>query len=155
LTFAEHAPEIAAVLAIMMMVLITCSLVVFLALRYLGRSRELLSAERRAAIEKGVDAPMDVATGLPRRFRWNPLKLAILLIGAGVGFGLASVLGSRDLLMYGVFIISIGVANLVYYRLGGKQEWEREAALHDELFRAHVRRLEAPSHAAPRESERA
>jgi len=154
LRFAEHAPEVAAVLVIVTLFLVTCILVVLMALRYLGRSRELLSAERRAAIEKGVDAPMDLATGFPRRFRWNPLKLAILLVGTGVGLGLVGLFdGDREPAMFGLFIFVIGLANLAYYRLGGKQEWERESALHEELHRAYLRRLGAPPPSAPQQGD--
>ena len=128
------------------MALATASLVVFLVLRYLQRSRELLSAERRAAIEKGLDAPLDLGVR-PRRVLWNPLKTAVLLIGTGLG--IAFLFAGHNEWVSGGFVIIIGLANLAYYRLAGKREWEREVALREELHRAYLRRLNAGAPAEP------
>jgi archaellum biogenesis protein FlaJ (TadC family) len=151
----EHTHEIIAILLTLMMVLATCSLVVFLVLRYLARSRELLSLERRAAIEKGLDAPLDLGVR-PRRVLWNPLKTAVLLIGLGVAISV--VLAGENEWVAGLFVIIIGLANLAYYRLGGKREWEREVALREELHRAYLRRLSGGAspaeQGAPGEGER-
>jgi hypothetical protein len=144
-------PQIFALLLILGMVLATCSLVVFLVLRYLGRSRELLSAERRAAIEKGLDAPLDLGAP-PRRLLWNPLRTAILLLGGGLGIVFLFA-GYRQWLI-GLGVILIGLANLLYYHLGGKREWEREVVLREELHRAYLRRLSGPPPTAVAVAER-
>jgi hypothetical protein len=136
----NHRDEITAILLLLAMVLATCSLVVFLVLRYVARSRELLSAERRAAIEKGLDAPLDIGVR-PRRMLWNPLKTAVLLLGTGLA--VTVVLLGRPEWVFGLFVIIIGLANLAYYRLAGKEEWTRELALREELHRAFLQRLGA------------
>jgi uncharacterized protein DUF6249 len=130
--------EVSAILLSIALALITICFVLFLVLRYLGRSRELLSAERRAAIEKGLDAPLDLGVR-PRRVLWNPLKTAILLIGTGLG--ISFLFAGHNEWVIGGFVIIVGLANLAYYRLAGKREWEREVALREELHRAYVRRL--------------
>jgi Domain of unknown function (DUF6249) len=140
-----HRIETLVIMAVLGLVLGTCTVIVFLVLRYLARSRELLSAERRAAIEKGLDAPLDLGVR-PRRLLWNPLKTAVLLIGIGVAITVV-LLGEREWVL-GLFVIIIGLTNLVYYRLGGRREWEREVALREELHRAYLRRL-SPSAAPP------
>jgi hypothetical protein len=142
----EHMAEIAAILTVLVVVLTASTVVVFLVLRYLARSRELLSAERRAAIEKGLDAPLDLGVR-PRRVLWNPLKTAILLIGTGIAISFLFI--GENQWVFGGFVIIIGLANLAYYRLAGKREWEREVALREELHRAYLRRLSAGVPAEP------
>jgi hypothetical protein len=117
--------------------------IVYVAMKSARLGRELLSRERLAAIEKGHDISFMTA---PREMM-APSSLSSGLTLVAVGAGLAFAL--RVLLPFhhggpwgfGVMIALIGVAQLLYWFIGGKQEWERRRELDEELRRAYLERL--------------
>ena len=118
---------------------------------YAQKRRELLSRERLAAIEKGLDVPV-LDSPSPQR-QMSPLQSALLLMAAGSGVSGAAVLqnslATSSLMGLGIILTFIGIAQLAYWFLGGRAEWERQRALDEELRRAYIGRLQSQS-GAPR-----
>lgn len=126
---------------------IAAVIIIWVAINYAQKKRELLSRERLAAIEKGLDVPV-LDTPTPRHRR-SPLHSALILITIGLGLAGASVLQRDEVqsLLMGVSIVLafVGVGQLAYWFLGGRAEWQRQAALDEELRRAYVARLQGRS----------
>jgi hypothetical protein len=150
--------------ALLSTIIILGSIATFLAigLRHKRQVRELLSRERLAALDKGVEIPWEMDIPRPRRSRRMYLKLGILLVGASVGLALAAVFADRVddrsvMLAWAVFFLAMGVTNILYDRIAGRAEWERSMALDEALTRAYIRRLEgnkAPTHGSTAEADR-
>ncbi len=122
-------------------------LIVSLVMKHRRQIREMASRERLAALDKGVEIPWEIDIRRPRTARRFHLKAGVLLLGAGVGLLLISLLQSnwneqRDLLAPGIFLVVLGVTGIVYDRFVGKAEWERTTALDEALTRAYIRRIE-------------
>jgi hypothetical protein len=125
-----------------------CILVIYLNLRSRSHARELLSKERLAALDRGLEIPMDY---LPPRASRNPLKLAIFLLAAGIGLsGSLFILSERGQeWAFGLPVLVIGLGHLAYYFLGGRREWQQRVALETELYRASLRRLDSGRQGTP------
>jgi hypothetical protein len=131
-------------------------------LRHKRQVRELLSRERLAALDKGVEIPWEMDIPRPRRSRRLHLKLGVLLLGASVGLALVAPFAgdpeNRNVtLIWSLFFLAMGVTGLVYDRFFGKAEWERSMALDEALTRAYIRRLEgstAGTHGSTAETAR-
>lgn len=112
-----------------------------LEIRYRTHDRELLGKERLAAIEKGRGLPLELPPTRQRKRSSFQDGIGFLVMGLGLAYALSqSGVGAWP---WGVFVSSIGLAHLVYWFLGGKDEWARQAALDEELQRAYIRRLQA------------
>ena len=120
--------------------------IVALVLRHKRAVRELLSRERLAALDKGVEIPWQADIPHPRRSRRLHLKVGILLTGAAVGLALVALLvGGEERAMtlaWAAFFAVFGLTNILYDRIAGKAEWERSVTLDEALTRAYIRRLE-------------
>jgi hypothetical protein len=116
-------------------------LIVYFALQYAQAKRELLSKERLAAIEKGLDVPL---LDMPKaEGRTSPLGMAFILIAAGVGASLALgvMMGFRGPVLFPAVAACVGVAMVVHWFAGGREYWERERQLDEDLRRAYIDRL--------------
>ena len=140
-------PEVAGPV-LSMLVLFAGSLgVVALVLRHKRAVRELLSRERLAALDKGVEIPWEADIPRPRRSRRLHLKVGILLTGAAVGLARVALFvpGSQDraiIFGWASFFVAFGLTNILYDRIAGRAEWERSVTLDEALTRAYIRRLE-------------
>jgi hypothetical protein len=112
-----------------------------LEIRYRTHDRELLSKERLAAIEKGRGLPLNVPS-TPQRKR-SSFQDGIGFLVMGLGLACALALSGFKAWPWGIFVASIGIAHLLYWFLGGKEEWARQVALDEEAQRAYIRRLQA------------
>ena len=135
-------PLVAITGAILATVVIT-----WVAILYAQKRRELLSRERLAAIEKGLDVPVLDAPSPQRRM--SPLQSALVLITAGSGLAGAAALQTHHaqspLMGLGIVLMFVGIGQLAYWLLGGRTEWERQRALDEELRRAYIARLQGRS----------
>jgi hypothetical protein len=121
--------------------------IVALVLRHKRAVRELLSRERMAALDKGVEIPWEADIPRPRRSRRLHLKVGILLTGAAVGLALVAILGAESqeraiTFAWAAFFAVFGLTNILYDRIAGKAEWERSVTLDEALTRAYIQRLE-------------
>ena len=103
--------------------------------------RELLHRERIAAIKAGgaPDSAPEGVIGPPARPRVaNALRdgIGFLIMGAGLAAALR-IWGSYAW-GWGIFVASIGVANLVYWLIGGRADWEQQARWDAEMQQAHI-----------------
>jgi hypothetical protein len=107
--------------------------------------REALSRERIVALEKGLDVPL---LDPPERIKQgNPFAAGLATTAAGLGITiLLKVLGASIPAMpavwpAGLIPMFVGLAMLVHWFAGGKQEWEEQRQLDLELRRAYIDRL--------------
>jgi len=124
--------------------------IVALVMRHKRLIRELLSRERLAALDKGVEIPWEMDLRRPTRARRFHLKSGVILLGAGVALALVSALESdwrlqRDILTWSIVLLVMGATNVLYDRFVGKAEWERTLATDEALTRAYIRRIESGS----------
>jgi hypothetical protein len=129
------------------------AVVVYLALRHGRQKRELLSRERLAAIEKGLEVPL---LDIPEpRHDESPLQSALVVLGVGIAvtFALWLLMGTHSPWAFGLIPAFVGVAKLIHWFAGGREDWERQRALDEELRRAYIERLRGGS--APAKSETA
>jgi hypothetical protein len=138
--------------AILLVLLIMSSALlglVGLVLRHKRLVRDLLSKERLAALDKGVEIPWEMDLGRPRRTHRLHLKAGVVLAGAGAGMLAASALilpPERSVALgWGVFFLTLGVANILYDVLVGRHEWQKTAEMDEALTRAYIRRIEGPA----------
>jgi hypothetical protein len=93
------------------------------------RHRELLHAERLAAIERGLPPPAD-AEGPPpsppqaAATAGNSLKTGLVCLGLGLGLLAALRLGGSPYWPWGLVLAGLGAAHLVYWFTLGKALWE-------------------------------
>ncbi len=89
------------------------------------RDRELLHAERLAAIEKGLGLPPEAPlAGKPAAGSSNSLKTGLICVGLGLGTITALRFVAGGYWAWGVAIVGLGLAHLVYWFALGKAEWE-------------------------------
>ena len=107
---------------------------------------EALSRERVAAIEKGVPLPEPKAelTKPPERST-HPLKpaLAILAIGIALVLGLAP-----DHRVWGMVVTALGIAGVAHWFVAGRNEWQRQQVMEQEMHDAYVEYLKAQAMSA-------
>jgi hypothetical protein len=105
----------------------------FMGIRAQIRARELLHAERQAAIEKGLPPPEEPQeppdTGAPsaasaKKAPAHALKMGIFWLFLGLGIILSMRIadpgGTRW--AWGIIVVAIGLADLVYWFVRGKAE---------------------------------
>jgi len=105
---------------------------------------EAISRERVAAIEKGVPFPEPEPPKPPER-AGHPLKptLASLAIGIALLVGLAP--SHR---VWGMVVTALGVAGVCHWFVAGRNEWQRQQAMEEEMHRAYVEYLKARARSA-------
>jgi hypothetical protein len=139
--------EMTALVFLVLLIASAMVTLVGLVLRHRKQVRELLSRERLAALEKGVEIPWEMDLRRPRRVARLHLKSGVLLVGAGAGMTMISALldvasDATIMLAWGIFLLTLGATNIVYDVLVGRKEWERSTALDEALMHAYIRRLE-------------
>ncbi len=126
-----------------------CTAVMYIALRAQTKERERLSAERMAAMEKGLDLPPQAfldASGKPRT-PYNALLVGLISLGTGVGLIVAllilntpSYLPERGLWGWGFVLVAFGLVQLLYWFVRGRREWDEAKTLDREMKEAWIRR---------------
>jgi Domain of unknown function (DUF6249) len=119
--------------------------IVYMVSRTNREKREILSRERLLAIEKGMEVPLLELP--PIRSLSSPLRGALVVTGLGVGlaFMFASLPGEGHPAAIGGVLVCIGVARLIHWFAGGRDEWQRQQVLDEELRRAYIERLRGGS----------
>jgi hypothetical protein len=106
---------------------------------------EALSRERVAAIEKGVPLPeREAEPPKPPARAGHPLQptLATLAVGVALLVGLAP--SHR---VWGIVVTALGIAGVCHWLVAGRNEWQRQQVMEEEMHRAYVEYLKA--HARP------
>ncbi len=114
-------------------------LVLSFTMKQARQERELLSKERLAAIERGLD----VALYEGRPVQSSPLRSALVVLALGIGAALPGLVSRSDSWLWGAALALVGVALLVHWMVRGREEWDRDRALDEELRRAYIDRLRA------------
>lgn len=116
--------------------------IVYLIVKAARHKRELLSRERIVALEKGVDVPLMELPDLRRRR--DPLLAAMIVTALGIGLAIffrSIVHGDGSPWGIGVTFALVGMAMMAHWFVRGREEWERERTLDEELRRAYIERL--------------
>lgn len=114
------------------------ALVIWLVFRTVARRHEVLSRERLAALERGVPLPPEAfLEGHIRRPR-NTLRTGMVELAVGIGavIMLVAAKPGSGLWGAGVVVTLLGVANIAYWFIRGRREWEEARAVELELARA-------------------
>ncbi len=123
------------------------AVVVWIVFKTAARRRAALNREWLAAMERGVSLPPETLLEpyVPRPR--NSLKAGIIGGGLGAGLGAALAVYRPDsrLWGWGLAIILVAVAHLIYWRIRGRKEWEEARALGMELARARAAAMTAAS----------
>jgi Flp pilus assembly protein TadB len=114
-------------------------IVLYLTMKQAREERELLSKERLAAIERGLD----VALFEGRPTRSSPLRSALVVLALGVGVSLPGLASGSGSWVWGAAVALVGVALLAHWFVRGRNEWDRDRALDEELRRAYIDRFRA------------
>jgi hypothetical protein len=98
--------------------------VIWLVFRAAARQREARSRERIAAIEHGVSLPSEALVDGHRLRPRNSLKAGIIGGGLGAGLGAALTIYRPDsrLWGWGLAIVMVAVAHLIYWKIRGRRE---------------------------------
>ena len=102
---------------------------------------EALSRERVAAIEKGVPLPKpEPEHPKPPERAGHPLKptFATLAVGIALLIGLAP--SHR---VWGLAVTALGIAGVCHWIVAGRNEWQRQRVMEEEIHRAYVDYLKA------------
>ena len=104
--------------------------------------QDALSRERIAAIEKGVPLPeRPLEHPKPPERAGHPLKptlLATLAVGIALLVGLAP--SHR---VWGMVVTALGIAGVCHWLVVGRNEWQRQRIMEEEMHRAYVDYLKA------------
>jgi hypothetical protein len=134
-------------------------LFMYFVVRSQWQERELLSAERRAAIERGQSLPPeafldDETKETLTRKPGNSLKTGLITLFLGIGTVVAlSIAAPRRSWGWGLILVLLGVGHLSYWFAGGRAEWEQAQALELEAKRARIRSSSASFTQGDRASE--
>jgi len=107
---------------------------------------EALSRERVAAIEKGVPLPeREPAYPKPPERTRHPLgpTFATLAVGIALLIGLAP-----SYRVWGMVVTALGVAGICHWFVAGRNEWQRQQVMEEELHRAYVEYLKSQATSA-------
>ena len=102
---------------------------------------EALSRERVAAIEKGVPLPeREPEHPKPPERAGHPLKptLATLAVGIALLVGLAP-----NHRVWGMVVTALGIAGVCHWLVAGRNEWQQQQVMEEEMHRAYVDYLKA------------
>jgi hypothetical protein len=100
---------------------------------------EALSRERVAAIEKGLPLPeRKIEPPKPPERAGHPLKLTFATLAAGVALTLG-----LNYSVWGMVVTALGIAGLCYWFAAGRNEWQRQQVMEEEMHRAYVEYLKA------------
>lgn len=128
------------------------AVVLLVTLHHQRHQRKMLSAERLAAIEKGQVLPPETfldPDGRRHRRAGNSLRTGIITVGFGLGSvaSLLAVKPNQALWGWGLLLIAVGVAHLIYWFVRGRVEWDAAQELEHEKRRAWL--AQVPSVASP------
>ncbi len=109
------------------------------------RARELLSAERLAAIERGLPPPEEPASAGGKKSRSQTLAMGIWWLSLGLGLIVAVLIAvpGRATWAWGLIVVAMGVSDLVYWFVRGKAEAEETQRAEQETRDAFARRSPA------------
>jgi hypothetical protein len=103
--------------------------------------RQMKHRERMTALEKGIDLPLaEIGTA---RHRASPLHRALLILASGIALGVPVWNLGASAWMWGFWLAMLGIAMLVHWFVRGREEWDRDRALNEELRKAYIERLRA------------
>src|SRR5262245_22439135 len=126
----EHVALVLVPIIVVPVVMAVPVIMVALFIRAARHKRELLSRERLAAIEKGLEVPLMDMPDMQRRK--DPSLAALIVTGTGIGLAIFfhSVAGGNeqggDPWGIGVLVAMIGLAMLVHWFIRGRKEYERD-----------------------------
>jgi len=128
-------PNLMGFLLLPLAALVFVGLVIWGLLRMSDRHRVRLNEERLAAMERGIPLPPDVFLTNGRRHPRNSLRTGMVELALGVGLVAALLICCPEsrLWGWGIVVILVGVANLVYWGLRGREEWDEARARDREL----------------------
>jgi hypothetical protein len=107
--------------------------------------REVLSRERIVALEKGLDVPL--LDPPEKNKQGSPLGVALATVGAGLGICItlkvleSSIPAMPSVWAAGLVPMFVGLAMLVHWFAGGREEWKEQRELDNDLRRAYIDRL--------------
>jgi hypothetical protein len=120
----------------------------YLQIRAAIAHEEAASRERVAAIEKGVPLPLPARERehpKPPEHANHPLKptLATLAVGIALLIGLAP-----NHRVWGMVVTALGIAGVCYWFVAGRNEWQRQQIVEEEMHRAYLEYLKAQATSA-------
>ncbi len=109
------------------------------------RARELLSAERLAAFERGLPPPEEPVSAGGKKSRSQTLAMGIWWLSLGLGLIVAMLIAvpGRSTWAWGLIVVAMGVSDLVYWFVRGKAEAEETRLAEQEAREALSRRQPA------------
>lgn len=108
--------------------------------RYLMQQRDMLNKERLMALEKGVNLPLLEAP--KNQQASSSLKTGMITLATGLGIGFMGYVKGGDVVWAaGVLIGLIGIAQLAYWHLGGRKEWEARVQWEQAVGESYLRYL--------------
>lgn len=112
--------------------------VIWLVFRTAARQRAVLSQERLAAIERGIQLPPEAFLDSRHRHERNSLRTGMVELAVGAGVVIMVLIGSPDSRLWGagVVVILLGLAHIAYWLIRGRREWEEARATEMELAKA-------------------
>ncbi|NOZ93424.1 MAG: hypothetical protein GXP47_01630 [Acidobacteria bacterium] len=130
-------PEVLLLFALPLGAMAFLAFLVWLGVRTVTRQRSAADRAGMAAAERGVPVPPEVFLTDGHRRPRNTLRTG--MVELALGFGLVAALliccPESRLWGWGLVVILVGMANLVYWGLRGRQEWDEARARDMELAR--------------------
>lgn len=107
--------------------------------RHHMQEREMLNRERMCALEKGINLPIletpkVASTG-------SALQGGLVCIAVGLGLSIFFYMIATKMMAIGVLVMLIGAANLVFWQLAGKKEWEARVQWQQSVGQAYLNYL--------------
>ncbi len=108
--------------------------------------QEALSRERVAAIEKGVPLPEPrPEPPKPPERAGHPLKPTFATLAVGIALLLSLAPSYR---VWGMVVTALGIAGVCHWFVAGRNEWQGQQAMEEEMHRAYVEYLKARASSA-------
>jgi hypothetical protein len=124
--------------------MIVGAFVIFITTKQAREEREMQHRERMVALEKGVDLPLaEIATA---KHRTSPLNRALMVLASGIALSFPVREMGPASWMWGFWLALLGIAMLVHWLVRGREEWDRDRALNEELRKAYIERLRTAAH---------
>jgi len=132
--------EVIFILLLPLGALVFLAFVIWILVKTASRHRNVLSRERMTALERGMSLPPEAFLNVQRPQPRNSLKSGIVEIALGTGLGIAILICCPDsrLWGWGLVVIFVGLAHLIYWKIQGRREWEEAGAHEAELAKRWV-----------------
>jgi hypothetical protein len=102
---------------------------------------EAISRERVAAIEKGVPLPeREPEPPKPPERAGHPLKPTLVSLAVGIALLLGLAPSHR---VWGMVVTALGIAGVCHWLVAGRNEWQQQQVMEEEMHRAYVDYLKA------------